>query len=306
MKNKKLSVFLFSVLIFKSTGSLASLIIDPELLEYSAISTAALSIESGAVVESNLAAGAAVSIGAGASTQNIYSGAAISMGASTTAKDLNGNAAVTIGAGATYTSLKNETLDVVSAIEKIDDAQLSLYDIESDYLLDATIGNVTFNAGVYEGAALTTAANSVITLDGKGEIKPVWIFNLREAFSVGANNTFEIINADEDAGVIWNIGGALTLGAGTSFIGTTFVHGAISGGAGSSVSCGNLYSKAAISIGSITSKDCIGFYNGIASKSRSLSSVTEPSTMLIILGSLVLLFIKRKSINRDFVRKGVK
>jgi hypothetical protein len=50
--------------------------------------------------------------------------------------------------------------------------------------------------------------------------------------------------------VIWNVGGALTLGAGTDFSGVALVEGAITG-ATSWVTCGNLYATAAVSIGSL-------------------------------------------------------
>jgi hypothetical protein len=70
--------------------------------------------------------------------------------------------------------------------------------------------------------------------------------------TVGAGSEFEIINPGDNNAVIWNIGGALTLGAGSTFLGTAFVEGAVSG-ATASVSCGNLYATGAISIGSIGS-----------------------------------------------------
>jgi hypothetical protein len=54
--------------------------------------------------------------------------------------------------------------------------------------------------------------------------------------------------------IIWNVGGALNLGAGTSFAGTAFINGSVSG-ATSSVSCGNLYAQGAVAIGSI-GNDC--------------------------------------------------
>ncbi len=78
------------------------------------------------------------------------------------------------------------------------------------------------------------------------------MINLREVRTVGAGTHFEVtgLTVGHTATIIWNIGAALNLGAGTSFRGTAFVDGAVNA-ATSSVSCGHLYATGAISIGSI-------------------------------------------------------
>ena len=135
--------------------------------------------------------------------------------------------------------------------DRIKSAQSALDTIPASSLVDAytLVGNM--DTGVYEGAAITIPANTLITFDANGQ-DGVWIFNLSGAMTVGAGSEFEIINAGDNNAVIWNIGGALTLGAGSTFLGTAFVEGAVSG-ATASVSCGNLYATGAISIGSIGS-----------------------------------------------------
>ena len=127
---------------------------------------------------------------------------------------------------------------------------------------------------------------------------------------VGAGNRFEIINAGPGASVIWNLGGALDLGAGTSFVGTAFVTGAVTA-ATSNVGCGNLFATAAIGVGSIISTNCAksdtwaGSINGLAdgveiingTVSKRSFKVPEPSTGLLMSGLvLILLFgqLKRR------------
>lgn len=144
------------------------------------------------------------------------------------------------------------------------------------------------------GAAVSIAAGSTITLDGLNKENPLWIFNL-SAMTVGANSTFEIINA-----------GA---GAGTSFLGTAFVTGATS-----SVSCGSLFATAAIGIGSVKSTNCLGsetwdgsinglsdgiqIIDGLAIKNGSTAastvSVPEPPTGFLM-GAIVLVLASVKS-----------
>jgi hypothetical protein len=366
MYKKWSNVSLFCILLCHSAGSVAGLLLGPELLGYSAIAGAAMTIEAGAVVSNDLGANAAISIGAssdtaniyagaavsagagskagniyagdaagigaGANTSNIFSGAAVVLGANASAENIYSGAAVGLGAGASaedvyaaaaitgggaknssaYTSTTTiinaykETLDIAKAIEQMGGAQASLLDVESDFSLVTTLGSYSFDPGVYAGSALTIAANSTVTFDGNGEESPFWIFNLSGALSVGANNIFEITNAGAGASVIWNIGMALTLGAQTSFIGTTFANGAITGGAGSSLSCGNLFATAAIGIGSVTSTNCIGsdtwegsingltdgldITNGVVTNvSSSVFSIPEPSTSLLMTSSLFLL-----------------
>jgi hypothetical protein len=65
--------------------------------------------------------------------------------------------------------------------------------------------------------------------------------------NAGAMSTFV---APESGTVIWNVGGALTLGAGTDFSGVALVEGAVTA-ATSWVTCGNLYATAAVYIGSL-------------------------------------------------------
>jgi hypothetical protein len=395
MYKKWSNIFLYSILCCNSTGALASLLLGPDLLGYSAVSGAALNVAANSTVTNDLVARAAVGIGASSSTANIHAGAAVATGASSnsgnvyaghaaviganasakniyaghaagiganaSANNIYAGAAVVLGAGASAANIYaaaaitlgadssaeniyavaaitgsgaqnstagantvpiinsyREIYNIEKAIEQIVSAQGALFGLAHDFELGVGIANTVFDPGVYKGTALNIAAASTIQFDGKGAENPFWIFNLSSALTVGAANKFEIINAGAGASVIWNLGGALGIGAGSSFLGTAFVTGAAVG-ATSAISCGNLFTTAAIGIGSVTSTNCIGseknnwagsingfadgfdITNGIVSNTSLLKSSTisvpEPSTGLMFF-SLVLLFfsiqLKRK------------
>jgi hypothetical protein len=244
-----------------------------QLTSHAAISAGAISIAADSFVDGHIASQAAATTGAGSEVQNIVSGAATGVGAAAKTCDIYAGAAIAVGAGSTVGALTAGgavtlgaladrdvicvsapavvTSDFDAANAQIKSAQSALDTIPASSLVDAYTLVGSMATGVYEGAAITIPANTLITFDANGE-DGVWIFNLSGAMTVGAGSEFEIINAGDNNAVIWNIGGALTLGAGSTFLGTAFVEGAVSG-ATASVSCGNLYATGAISIGSIGS-----------------------------------------------------
>ena len=286
-------------------------------------SGAAVSIAANANVK-NIYALAAVTLGASGSAENIYAGAAITLGALSTSLDAYAAAAIS-GGGATsqaantntasVINLYKDTLDVDAALEQIVSAQEALNSLDFDFELDVGYASAIFEAGVWQGSAVTVAANSIIQFDGMGEENPIWVFNLDAALVLGAATKFEIVNAGSGASVIWNIGGALSLGAGTSFVGAAFVTGAVTG-ATSDVTCGNLFTNttAAIGIGTMISTHCLatdtwtGSRNGLAAgiditdgiisnKSLAVAAepvlVSEPSTGLIVASFALIFFAGR-------------
>ncbi|ABM03562.1 gamma-D-glutamate-meso-diaminopimelate muropeptidase [Psychromonas ingrahamii 37] len=232
-----------------------------------AVTTGALS-----TVE-NIFSGAAAGIGANAEAQNIHAGAAITLGASGQVQAVYAGAAITLGAGASTNGVLNDDANgdqyadaedihnsgnmakVIAEITKTQSALSALKPSSANGPLYTTMGTRTLAPGVWEGSAVSIAASSTITFDADeytDNKDHVWVINLSEALTVGASTHFEIIGLGngDTASIIWNVGAAVTLGAGTSFRGTAFVGGAVNA-ATSSVSCGHLYATGAISIGSI-------------------------------------------------------
>jgi hypothetical protein len=206
--------------------------------------------------------------------------------------------------------LYEETFDIDDALEQLANAQRSLLSLKNDFNLDVGYGSNTFESGVWKGSAVTIAADALIQFDGKGEENPIWVFNLDAAIVVGAGVQFEIINAGAGASILWNLGGSLSLGDGTSFVGTAFVTGAVAGDT-SVVSCWNLFAKMAIGIGSMISTNCLStdtwagsinrlgygvdISNGIISNQSSSPTlfVSEPSTVSMFSSFNWMLFVTR-------------
>jgi hypothetical protein len=324
IKNKLLKTSL--TVIFLSVASVANAddhvgpvtIFTEPLKSHAVISGGALNIAADSVVDGNLAAQAAVTIGAGLDTQtqniyagaavttgalstvkNIFSGAAASIGASAHAQNVHAGAAITVGAGgdvqqvyagaaitlgagastdsevlgATANTDSNAAEDIhnatsmATAIAQIGIAQDALSTLSGsttnppESLYTTMGGLISLEPGVHQGSAVSIAANSVVTFSANntpGEATDhVWVINLTEALTVGAGTVFETdVDVDEDdtATIIWNVGAAVTLGAGTQFLGTAFVDGAFNA-ATSDVSCGNIYATGAVSVGSIGALD---------------------------------------------------
>jgi hypothetical protein len=286
-------------------------IFTPQLMSHAAISGAALSIAADSVIDGNLAAQAAVTIGAGLKSQtqhiyagaavttgalstvkNIFSGAATGIGASAHAQNVHAGAAITVGAGgdvqkvyagaaitlgagagtdgeltATADELSvapediHNAISMAAAIAQIGVAQDALTTLNNsttnppESLYTTMGGFVSLEPGVHQGSAVSIAANSIVEFSADNStgvpMDHVWVINLSEALTVGAGTVFVTdVPEDDTATIIWNVGAAVTLGAGTEFIGTAFVGGAF-GAATSNVSCGNIYATGAVSVGSI-------------------------------------------------------
>jgi hypothetical protein len=155
----------------------------------------------------------------------------------------------------------HNAISMAAAIAQIGVAQAALTTLNDTNSLYTTMGGFeTLAPGVHQGSAVSIAANSIVEFkavnDSGKAMDHVWVINLTEALTVGAGTVFETVVPEGDtATIIWNVGAAVTLGAGSTFLGTAFVEGAVSG-ATASVSCGNLYATGAISIGSIGGDDC--------------------------------------------------
>jgi hypothetical protein len=287
------------------------------LMSHAAISGAALSIAADKVVTGDIAAQAAVSIGAGRysetnvkNTNNIYAGAAVSTGAGSAVGDIFSGAATAIGAGAKVGDIHagaaiaigagadvqrlyavgaitaraepnqgsldktadaspavddgriRNAVDMASAITQIGKAQAALSTLNANGN-ELVVGvNEFVVPGIYSGAALSIAAGSKVVFDATGVVSEttdhVWVINLTGALTVGAGSKFSISLADDHtATIIWNVGAAVTLGAGTDFVGTVFAKGAFNA-ATSDVSCGNIYATAAVSVGGIVHPGAVG------------------------------------------------
>ena len=168
---------------------------------------------------------------------------------------------ITPGANSQSAGDRVNTAGVKAALNELTAAQQALTNMGKGTVLGATMaGNVSLAPGVYSASALTTAANTVLTLDGGGADNPFWVFNIPTYLVTGASTKIELVNAGANASVVWNTGGYFTTGAGTSFIGTVMSREYISQGADTLFHCGNLFSASYVSMGAgshLTSTNCL-------------------------------------------------
>ena len=93
----------------------------------------------------------------------------------------------------------------------------------------------TFFPGVYYASGAITISGGAVTLDGQGNSNSVFIFNIDAALSSAASTSVSLINNAQPGNVFWRTTGAVAIGAGANFVGTTLAKGAVSMGAGASL-----------------------------------------------------------------------
>src|ERR1700722_9060285 len=92
----------------------------------------------------------------------------------------------------------------------------------------------TFDAGTYFTAA-AFGLTGTMTLDGQGNPNAVFVFQVNAALNTAAGTTISLINGAQASNVFWQVNGAVTTGANSSFTGTIMAAGAITVGAGGSI-----------------------------------------------------------------------
>ena len=117
--------------------------------------------------------------------------------------------------------------------------------------LSGTLSGQTLLPGTYHsGAALTMAADTVLTLDGRGDPSSTFVLQVGGALSLGAGSTVRLVNGAHPAHVFWATLGAVTVGAGGTFAGTILTPAAVTVSAGASVQGRVLSLGAAVTLGS--------------------------------------------------------
>jgi hypothetical protein len=175
---------------------------------------------------------------------------------STVVGDFLGGGALTVPPSTTVAGdTRQATGDEVSAIDDrrnaalsdLTDAQTYFNSLTATATLAASTGNVTLNAGVYDGGVVATVAATTITLDNQGINNAVWVFNLT-ALAVAANANIVVIGGGANSQVFWNSAGYVSAGNDSYFVGTVIAQTYITLGlnavnvGSNSNSCGGLYS----------------------------------------------------------------
>jgi hypothetical protein len=101
--------------------------------------------------------------------------------------------------------------------------------------LPAVLGG-NFAPGVHSTVAATgTAAAGSFTIDGENDPDSVFIFQVGGALALGAGTTMTLINGAQAKNVFWQVVGAGGIGANTTFVGTLMAGTAVDSGAGSTI-----------------------------------------------------------------------
>jgi hypothetical protein len=112
-------------------------------------------------------------------------------------------------------------------------------------IIAGDLAGLTFYDGVYYAAGATTLSTS-LTLDAQGDPNAVFIFQMDAAFAPAAASTIILVNGAQASHVFWQVTGAVSIGAGASFVGT------ILGGAAVTVGANALLFGRALSYGTVT------------------------------------------------------
>ena len=132
-----------------------------------------------------------------------------------------------------------------------------------------------FDAGVYSAAAAISLTGTM-TLDGQNDPNAVFIFQVNAALTTAASTTIHLINGAQASNVFWQVNGAVTTGASSSFSGTMMASGAITLGAGASLDGGALADGlVTLADNTVTAPDAVTFISPPTPTSALTSTTTD-------------------------------
>ncbi len=245
-------------------------------------------------------AGAAATLGAGASViGNVLAVGAITVGAGGSVGSQTTLSTSPVDPMALMTSLEATRTSFASQGSA---AQTSLSNMGTGTLLDSSITtNMTLFSGVYSAAGLTTAASTILTLDGQGLNDQFWVFNIGDYLVTGASTRIELRNPGLNNSVIWNTGAYSALGADSTFLGTLLTKDYISVGTnvdliGVGSTCGGIFSTTSYVVlganSTVGGRGCSGIGDGFrigddgeafqATTALPTNAVPEPATWAVM------------------------
>jgi hypothetical protein len=212
---------------------------------HAVISGAAVIITAGSTVDSNIAAQAAVGIGAESCTQDISAGAAVVIGANSTVGNINSGAATGIGAGAKAKAIESGAATVLGANAQVDSVLsgstvlgAGAY-IHSDHYSDSMDSDdcpVLVTTGGLSAAdmadTITDIGNVQAALSNRNIVGSNELFTTMVGYTsllpgthhgteltIAAGSEIVFNNPDRINNPVWviNLTAALTVGAGTTF-----------------------------------------------------------------------------------------
>lgn len=141
------------------------------------------------------------------------------------------------------------------------------------------LAGLTLPGGVYRDPT-SFALSGTLTLDAQGDADTVWLFQAGTTLSTGANSLVNLINGAQADNVFWQVGSSATLGADTDFAGNILAYTSITLGHGARIDGGLYAVNGAVTLDT----------NAI----NNLTTVPEPSSVLLLVGGLSLLYLQRR------------
>jgi hypothetical protein len=211
---------------------------------HAVISGAAVIITAGSTVDSNIAAQAAVGIGAESCTQDISAGAAVVIGANSTVGNIKSGAATGIGAGAIAKAIESGAATVLGANAQVDSvlsgstvlgAGAYIHSDHNSHSMDSDDCPVLVTTGGLPAAdmadTITDIGNVQAALSNRNIVGSNELFTTMVGYTSllpGTHHGTEltiaagseiVFNADGESAPVWviNLTAALTVGAGTTF-----------------------------------------------------------------------------------------
>jgi hypothetical protein len=122
----------------------------------------------------------------------------------------------------------------------------------------------TFTPGVRTASSSLLLSSGSVTLNAEGDPNAVFIFQIGSTLITGANTSVSLINGAQACNVFWQVGSSVTLGAGTSFVGTVMAAETITAGTAATVHGRLLASSAAVNLdtNTITTSNCASSVSG--------------------------------------------
>ena len=91
------------------------------------------------------------------------------------------------------------------------------------------IGGRTLTTGVYRtGSVPSLGLTGNLTLDGQGDPRAVFIFQIESTLTTASASSISLINGAQSCNVFWQVGSSATLGTTTSFVGNILALSSIS------------------------------------------------------------------------------
>lgn len=153
--------------------------------------------------------------------------------AATISGDVGANGAITGVSLISNGSIISDTAILATAFADLTSAYVIIQ--QSTFALKqmtAELGGQTLVPGTYTNAAAVTLTTGNLTLDGPGK----YIFQCGAAVSLAASVSVQLINGALPENVIWQVTGAFSTGAQSTFVGVVLCQAAIAIGAGATVS----------------------------------------------------------------------